>query len=659
MDIPSATDTLADEEAREEIFSRADALSVSLDEKKIKKVIGKRIEQGETFWNKKLKLKQVRRENEKRYLNKNLEVAGEDLYDFETDYRDNRIFVSVETLASNVVAKIPVPEVIEAQDTDASRELASNFGKVLYRKAEDLFLKGKFQMVARHLLIGYRGGFIKVGWDSNAGRLKSDFSHTGDVFVNYVRPHKIIIDEGAEDPDDIPLIAEYRTNTVEELGFLFPDKKDDLIEKIGAAKGGETHIGMGTKITYPEVWFSFFDDEGNKLEGLCWKYEDIILDYGLNPNFNYNGDPTKTNFLDRPRKPYIFFNFLRIGRWAFDDTSLTEQAASQQDILEKRGRQIVFNADQAHSSVVFNTKLVRASDAQKYANDPRQVILSKGDVREAFARTAPAQLPKYVLEDKFDARREIDNIMGTHAPLRGEKTEAPTLGQEVLSQRSDIGRQITLSEAMEKGALGVFGQITQLLKVFAEEEHMVKYVGKEPGRTTFIRFSRDKIEDGIEIRVGAGSMKADDKLADRAEAVELAKVGWLDGLTFFEKWHVPNPRAMAKRWFYSKFMPDRYAQEVLEIGMAGGERDAMQTIQRINSGESVRPKENPTKEYIAYYKQFLGSPDFKKLDPEVRALHATHIKGTIEGAKGELGEKSKEKPKETEKGGIFSKLFRR
>ena len=100
--------------------------------------------------------------------------------------------------------------------------------------------------------------------------------------------------------------------------------------------------------------FSFFDDKGNKQEGVCWKYNQLLLDYGINPYYNYE-ESDKSNFLEKPEKPYIFFNFLRIGRWVFDDTSLTEQAATLQDILEKRGRQIVENADQSVSTKIFNT----------------------------------------------------------------------------------------------------------------------------------------------------------------------------------------------------------------------------------------------------------------------------------------------------------------
>lgn len=637
MPSPNLTDTLSNPELREEVLFHVDALSLSLTDEKVIEVIGNRVDKAEAFWNKELDLKTVRENNEKRWLNKNLEVTGDSLYDYQVDYKDNRIFVSVETLAANLVSKIPYPEVIEAQDTDASRELAANYSKVLFQTARDELLKAKLQMVARHLLVGYRLGIVKTSWDFNAGRLKSDGSSTGDVSLNFIRPHKIVIDAEAEDPNDVPLIAESMSKTVEELGFQFPDKKDELLKKIGADSG--SRVLMGSPVGYREIWFSFYDDKGNKREGVCWKYSDLLLDKGINPYYNYEDDPARSNFLERPPKPYTLFNFLRLGRYALDDTSLTEQSASLQDILEKRGRQIVENADQAYSTKVFNTMMIDAGAVEKYVGDPRQNIMVKGDVRMAFMRVAPEQLGRHVVEDKLDARQEIDNIFGTHAPLRGERTQSPTLGQEVMSQRSDLGRTNTLVESIENGATKVFQLITQIYKVFATEEHVIRYVGDVEGPTTFINFSRDKIEDGIQIYVQAGSMQPQDKMTDRNEAVELAKIGGrIDPLTFMEKWHIDKPREKAIRWFYSMFMPDKYAQEILKIGESGGDQDAMQAIQRISAGENVPPPQNPSKEYLAYFNQFIKSPAFKQVDPEVQRMMIDHVRGTVDAAKQGLGE---------------------
>src|SRR3972149_6474017 len=195
---PNRTDTLSNPELREEVLSRADALSLSLTPERIIEIIGRRVGDGEKFWNEKLDLKKPREDNEKRYLNQSFEVGANSLYDYQVPYKDNRIFVSVETLASNIVSRLPSPEVIEAQDTDASRELASNYSKVLIQTAKDNFLKGHLQMVARHLLMGYRLGVVKSSWDLTAVCPKEHPGSAWELGRPYCCPPKIIIDADAE-----------------------------------------------------------------------------------------------------------------------------------------------------------------------------------------------------------------------------------------------------------------------------------------------------------------------------------------------------------------------------------------------------------------------------------------------------------------------------
>ena len=620
----------------EGVIEVAEGISIKFDEDRINKIIGDRIDKGKSFYDSKLGLTKVRENNEKRWMNKNREVAGLEVYDYQIPYKDNRIFISVETLTSSVVPRIPIPEVMEAQDTEASRELAGNFEKVLMRTAQDMNMRANLRMATRHVLMGYRVGIIKTTWDFKRGRRLENGDFLGGPVSKYVRPHKIVIDADATDPNDIPLIAETLTATVEELIIDFPDKEDDIKSAFSAEKDPEK-LNLGTRVNYREIWFTFYED-GKKYEGVAWKYKNLLLGFGLNPNFNYENDE-KSNFLESPVKPYVFFNFLRVGRWVYDDTSLTEQAASQQDNLEKRGLQIVDNADQANAAKVWNTEMIDAADAEKYTGDPHDNILSRGNVNEAFGRFPAPPLPRYVVEEKYDARAEIDEIFGTHSPLRGEKTKSPTLGQEVLSQRADLGRTAPLSEAIEEGSTKIFKQITQLYKVFADEEHIVRYLG-EDGRTTFVRFSSDKIEDGIEIRVQAGSLKPEDKISDRNELVEMIRSGMqVDPLTFAEMWHVPKPREIAKRIFNYLLNPKGYAQETLKMGGGEGDEEAMATIQQISAGENVPPKENASKEYLAYYGQFLQSPAFKQLDPEVQQLHILHVRGTMDATKAGLKER--------------------
>ena len=154
--------TTTDITQREGFEEQEEYLALGLTKEKLTRIVGEKMDTFDQWWEKKLNLKNVRAINEKRWLNKNFEVSHSlEPYPYQHPlYRDNRIFLSIETLVSNVVARIPEPVVTEGQDTDASRELATSYGNVLKKKADKANLKGGLQMAARHLLMGYRTGIM-------------------------------------------------------------------------------------------------------------------------------------------------------------------------------------------------------------------------------------------------------------------------------------------------------------------------------------------------------------------------------------------------------------------------------------------------------------------------------------------------------------------
>ncbi len=615
------------------------ALSLKLSDVDLLTLVDDKVTNSKAHWDQVYNLTNVRKTNQMRWENKNLEVTpnGGPLWDFQVPYRDNRIFTSIETLMGSLASKMPEPVVLEAFDTDASRELAYNYGQVLMAWASqpEVNLVGQFQMGVRHLLQGYRCGILKWYWDFQDGIMKEDGTFCGMPKVRAIRPDKLVLGKSS-DPYDIPFMAEYHSATLDELLVRYPHKQAELYLQAGISNGQYDWRKMNREVDYLESWFTVYED-GRRKEATAWTIgKTLLLDSGINPYFNYTEDEG-TNFHVRPMKPYALINFLNSGQWALDDTSLTEQASTLQDVLEKRGRQIVENADQANSTKVFNINMIDRPSVERYTGDPNQSILVKGNVNEAFKREPPQLLPSYVLQDKYDARQEIDNIFGTHAPLRGEKTKSPTLGQEVLSQRSDLGRLEVFSQSLEAAANAVYAGVTQLFKVFGVEEHMTKFLGPN-GKTAFYMFSRDKVEDGIEIKIQHGSMRPDDVTMDKMQAMEMAKVGGpMDPLTMAEKMHWPKAREVADRMIKFAWMPDKYIQEVLGQGTDEGQDEVLRTIQRINTGRSVGPKTNASRDYIAGYRAYVSSPQFGQLAQPVKDLHLEHLKSTVAAVKGGLG----------------------
>jgi len=127
-------------------------LSIDLSDEDVLRLIRKTIEQGEIFWNKELEIDKVREKAETYYLGKTLNE--EDLYEHQVPYKNNRILTAIEILVPLINSQFAQPIITEAEDTDESRELARDLENVLLAKVEDLYLKARFAMCARHLLIG-------------------------------------------------------------------------------------------------------------------------------------------------------------------------------------------------------------------------------------------------------------------------------------------------------------------------------------------------------------------------------------------------------------------------------------------------------------------------------------------------------------------------
>lgn len=589
-------------ENAEQIVRGGDVLSSELtDEERVRFLEG-RIDVGKAFWNNTFKLDQVQEQNEKYWLNNTLDESR--MYLWNVRYKDNRIFQSIETILPQVLAQIPQPIVTAAHDTDASKELARNIEQALEAHYYSLDIEFHLGMMVRHILAGMRYAVGKYRFDPNSGVIRPDGVPAGRFVFEYVNPRQVVFDAKAR-RGHLKFLAEYVNATGEELIERFPDKKDEIYNEILGSK-----LRLNDIVTYPEMWFEYIKDGKRKCE-VAWKYGTVWLGGMKNPYFDY--ETPENNYFDEPRFPYVFMNYLSMGRYIVDDTSLTEQAMNMQDIVNKRGRQIVENADAANTGKIFNRKMVNPDDASKVLGNVNEALMVDGNASEAFARVTPPILPDYVLADKLDARNEIDNIFGTHAPLKGEGSTAPTLGQEVISQNQDKTRIQTIAKAVERTAKEVYEGITQMMCVFWTEPTQVAYTGVD-GKSIHMEFDTSKIEPGVKIVIKGGSSLPKDKITNFNLAMKLAPL--LDPLTLAEKMDEPNPKEVAKRIVYWKFAADRYVTEILgENAASNMDHQALEDVKAIVAGSPVTPPENPTQSYIGTLNTFITSPAFEALDP--------------------------------------------
>lgn len=602
------------------------ALDTALSDKDLLQLIKKPLEDSEAYWNKTFGLDEIRRKNMNMWLPNHYEDIETYEYQEESKYADPRIFTSTETITSTVNSRVPQLEVMPAQDGPISLMLAKDMQKVGGCYVEKYDVLDIFRLCARNLQIK-RGAFIKLRWDPNKGEL-------GEIVSEFVPPEDCIVDMDAK-MGDIPRIFAQKINnyTLEELVAMLPDGEQKLFEAAGVQRRAPktqklvaVKTQLGKKLPILEVWYRFFK-EGKMLSGVCWidKNFQHVFDNDRNPNWVYTDkEDSIDNFLDEPAPPFIPINWLNDGTSYFDQTTLIEQAASLQKVLDKRGFQIMENADQAGGGLVFNTLMISKKDMAKLVGDPNERIGVKGPVSQAITRVAPPQLPNFVIEDKIDARNEIDNIFATHDVTRGEKSKNPTLGQDQMQLNGDLSRMDDMGRAVERQARGYYRYLFQMMKVYYTEEHYFVANG-EDGQFDHVVMKGDMIQNGADIRIAEGSMRPANKAGQQKIVSDLVTVGMIDPLSVYEVMaggNLPSPKKMLERYMLFKTDPMAFMGKTKEDDFS---REALMDIQVLNGGEVPKVRAEYSDVYLKFMNNYMIGGEFKDQSATVKKLYWVYL----------------------------------
>lgn len=587
-------------------------------------LLKKPVKESEAYWDSTFGLAKVRKDNMNLWLPNHWK--DKDVYDYQEDYlyQDNRIFTSVETICSVVNARIAQPEVIPAQEGIISEQVAKDLQKVLFAWAEKHRVADLFRIATRNLLLK-RAGYLKLRFDPNVGE-------HGEIIPEFLPPEDLVVDQDAR-YGDIPRFEaqKIRNKTGEELLAMFPDSKDKIYKMLGVnrvnSKGDPVvyRSQLGKKNTIWEAWFRYYDEEKKTYAGglaFCNESFGVVLSKDKNPNWNYQ-EETKgsvSNLLDFPSPPIFPVNYLNDGTSYIDLTSMVEQAAPLQRILDRRGFQIMENAEQAGSGLIFNTLMITKEDIARLTGSPDERIGVKGDVNKAATRIAPPPLPNYVIEDKNDARSEIDNIFATHDISRGEQSNNKTLGQDQIQQGQDYTRMDDIARAIERTAANFYRYVVQMMKVYYTEDHWFKATG-EDGQFDFVVMKSDMIEDGIDVKVEAGSTLPVNKKSQVDFVIQLAPLGLIDPLSLYEVGAggtMPSPKKMLERYLLFKTDPASFLGKAKEDDF---DRYAFMDIQILNSGEMPKIRDEISPEYLKFMNNYMTSGEFDKQPDLVKQMY--------------------------------------
>lgn len=510
------------------ISEQESELSLDLDDKEILALVKQWQEAFDLYYG---NIKKRQDENEKYWFGKQY---GWDRPDY--TLVDNIIFESVETLLPLVSRQNPTPLVL-ADNSEMGIFVADNTAKMLEFISDEQSLKLKIKQMMRHWCL-YLLGCTKIGWDYEQN----------EICLTVVRPQNIILDpSGTFDGGEFTgrYIGERKRDDAKTLIVRFPGKEEEITQMVGGK--------MGTELGYVEWWTD---------EYVCWVMGDMVLDKRKNPHWNYPQEQmmvddfgnktqqniTSANHFKAPKMPYSFAWVFNTGKGPFDETSLIEQSKSLQDVINKRARQIDRNADDTNNGWIFSN-VFDMDDANRALSAMRKggaIIAPTPSIAESVTRFPAPSLASYVLEDMYDKREQIRNIMGVRGSTAAGIMNEKTVRGKIEIKGQDVDRVSLIVEHLEQTVDYVFNYMVQMMYVYYDEPHTASLLGNEKA-VEYVTIQKNDLNRQLVVSVKEGSMIPQDPLTRRNEAMDLFAAGAIDPATLFERLDFPNPKESADK----------------------------------------------------------------------------------------------------------------
>lgn len=646
-----------------------DPLLITIDDDELDRVIDVRKEYAESKY-KEIDLKNRQNKNLDYLLGKHDANDDRKLKDYQARYMDNVIYESEAYIKPIALSRLP--DLLVKANSSENEQVADDITEIINSEIRKRENRKVINVAHRHLPIFFIGA-VKYRWDPTKGS-------NGDYKFEFVHPQDLVLDwVPSNNPDDMGFIIHVNRMTLKEAIIRWPRKKDALLKAVFGTNTQAQEVsrqkGYATRIDIEEIWFSWLSDEEKepRREEFClWRYKgssSVILAKTKNPNYDYAGhiefvttdengnermlnqqelmelafgmssisvQPKRVyrNYHEQPRKPFIFINYDWLGDMPVDNTSRIEQVLLLQDNIDIRGRQITDIANTSRGKDIYSAESgMTKSDVERIDPlNPRQNLFVKEDIDKSF-RHIPSEQPSPALFQEQDINRNrIFAKMGVNSTTRGQiETDTATTAQ--IARETDFGRiddlvEDTINYLAEEMARAAM----HMIKLRYTQEHIVKIVGKN-GKITYKTISSDMIDDGMEVTVFASGT---DKVMRKREAYERAGMNLTDPLTFFEDTEASDPKGRTKRLLLYLSNPAQYLMEEVEeksvpsmanelIQQSAQEQDmggqeALMAIAQLQQGKQPALPQQVTPVYLDTLNNFLNSPEFIQLPPEVQQM---------------------------------------
>lgn len=622
-----------EENAEGIVGPRLPELELTLDENELVKLA----DAWEKVWNDsdvKTKWQQSGDENEKYWRGDHYDKPE---LDTRRAVKDNAIFEGLETYLPQVTRRNPEPMVSLAQSetqSDGGRQYAQAIQLELGEVADDINLRLKLKGAARNHEIRLVG-VLKMGWDIDEDRPS----------VEVMRPTKLILDPGAVTDE-----MGYRGNRI---GEHRKEPAWHIIELIQKTKGGSADSipyikdlvkgDLETEVGFVEWWTPDY---------VFWKCNSRVLWKRKNPHWNYDEEEAKTEAENAPeaptatevgegeqgaapsqegapatpgvpqigegeapeaapapelkkgvnhfktrKMPFVLMAIYTLGKQPVNVTSNISQNLANQDLINKRIRQIDRNADNANNGMVVS--LARSGLTKDEARNVTIALRNGGVVaipdgapQEAIYKPANSELPVYIYNQLVDTRNRVRDIWGTRgsspAGIQNEKTVRGKLVVQGLDT-DRIGGGI--SEYLEQMSDSVYNWLYQLLLVYDD-----RFVEQISNGTPLPR---------LKITVKEGSLLPKDSTTIANQAMTLAQEGKMSLVDLYERLDYPNPKELAANVWLEANAPEELF----------GDDPRVQKIMQARQAAAGKGTEKPPAQVI----------NFKDLPPEGKAQMAAEV----------------------------------
>jgi hypothetical protein len=522
-------------------------------------------------------------ENEKYWLGK--QYSGPEVAN-KRAVVDNVIFESLETYLPQVTRRNPDPMVDlddDSKDNPDGQAFILKLKEELSLIADKNRLRIKLKRAAQSWAIKLLA-VVKYSWD-----IDRDIP-----LVKVVRPEKIILDPDAtvdEDGYTGERVGEYRKMTASKMLEFLNDPPDGTIGD-EAIKKVEKLVDKddGTELQFIEWWTD---------EYTCWVLDDKVLWKAKNPHWNYDktadgqtnvddyGNETDAqpeenegrNHFKVPRKPYDFLSVFNLGEQPMDKTSLIGQNLSNQDLINKRNKQITKNGDNMNGGMVVSLARsgldeAKAKNVAKAIQNGGTVVIPDGAPLEAITRLPSPGLPNDLYNQLNDTRGRMRDIFGTRGSSPGGISSEDTARGKIISRTLDTDRiGGGISEHLEQLADNVYNWMVQLLYVYDDDYAAV------PGKES----------PGVEVSVKEGSLLPKDSTSIANQAIQLAQAGKMSLLDLYKRLEYPNPEELAvNMWLESNSPETLFSKDPRVAQIVQQKQQAAQAAQQAEAQKNAK-----------------------------------------------------------------------